>query len=74
MVVARGSASSGGKGSRSASGRSCPKIFLQCHNAWTEGIPIVLDNAVQFAGQHRGLHVVQFKVHAPDMGALNWAR
>jgi hypothetical protein len=24
---------------------------------------------VQFAGQHLGLHVVQFKVHIPNMGS-----
>jgi hypothetical protein len=31
-------------------------------------IAIVLDDAVQFAGQHLRLLVAQFKVHAPEMG------
>ena len=38
------------------------------HNAWNEGVTVVLDDAVQFAGQDLGLHVVQFKVHGPNIG------
>jgi hypothetical protein len=43
--------------------------LLQYHNAWTERILIVLDDLVQFAGQHVALRVVQFKVRIPEMGA-----
>jgi hypothetical protein len=38
--------------------------------SWTEGIPIVLDDAAQLADQHFGLYVVQFKFHTLEMGAL----
>ena len=47
-----------------------PQDLLQCHNAWTEGIPIVLGDVTQLADQRFGLCVVQFKVHIPEMGSL----
>jgi hypothetical protein len=45
-----------------------PKDLLQCHNAWTEGVTIVLDYLGQLPDQRFGLLVGQLKVHAPDMG------
>jgi hypothetical protein len=48
--------------------------LLRCHNAGTEGIPIVLDAAVQFAGQRLGLRLVQLKVHQPKYRNSTLAR
>ena len=51
-----------------------PQDLLQCHNTWTEGIAVVLDDVVQFADQRFGLCVVQLKVHALRMSQSAEAR
>jgi len=47
-----------------------PQDLLQCHNAWTEGVTIVLDDAVQFADQRFGLFVGEFGRPIPERGSL----
>ena len=45
-----------------------PKDLLQCHNAWTEGVTVILRDLGQLPDQRFGLLVGQFEVHPPDIG------
>jgi hypothetical protein len=44
--------------------------LLQGHNAWTEGVAIVIDQFAQPSDQRIGLIVCQLKVHGAEYNAV----
>ena len=61
------------RGQRRRACRLRPELredLLQGDDAWTEGIPIVLNGPRQLPDRGFGLYVVQLKVHGADVGPL----